>query len=693
MIHTVSMDLRGKALSIETGRMAKQANGAVLVTYEGSVVLATSVMSKESKLDMDYFPLQVNYSEKYYAVGKIPGGFLKREGRPKDKEILVSRLIDRPLRPLFPDGFRNEVQILPTTISADQINPPDVLGIIASSASLCISDIPFDEPIGAVRIGQINSELIINPTFEEIAESDLDLVVAGSKKAIMMIEGTANELSEEQMLEALKLAHTEIIRIVELQEELVKKCGKEKITVPLFEVEDDIRKEVMEFAEAPMREAFNTKTKLEMYDNIDEVMKETISRFSEKYGEDKELQIKTVLDDVESIVVRRMLIEEDRRVDGRKMDEVRPISSEIGVLPRTHGSALFTRGETQSLGVVTLGTASDMQRFDDIDGEGEKHFMLHYNFPPFSVGEVGRVGGVGRREIGHGNLAERAITPVLPDISHFPYTIRVVSEILESNGSSSMATVCSSSMALFDAGVPIKSPVSGIAMGLVTWEDKFKILTDIQGVEDHLGDMDFKVAGTRDGITAFQLDIKIEGITLEIMAEAFEQAKTARFKILDSMAETINEVKEFVSNYAPKIISLDVHPDKIKDVIGPGGKVIKRIIEETGANINIDDYGKATISSKDENAARLAYKKIELITADAEVGKIYEGTVKRIMDFGAFIEILPGKEGLCHISKLAHERVNKVTDVVNEGDKVKVKCFEIDKMGRINLSMKDVNPS
>ncbi len=691
MVHKVALEVRGQPLVIETGKLAKQANGSVLVSYGGSVVLTTSVMDKKTDLNLDFFPLQVNYSEKYYAVGKIPGGFIKREGRPKDKEILVSRLIDRPLRPLFPDGFRNEVQILPTTISADQIHPPDILGIIGASASLIISDIPFIEPVGAVRVGLINDEFILNPTYEELEESMLELVVAGTKNAIMMIEGGSKELSEDQMLNAIEFAHIHIKQIVEIQEELRKICGKQKLVVPLFEIDPELKQEVISFAESPMKNAFHSNNKLEMYENIKKVMDDTLEKYTSVYGEDKTNQIKMILEKLEEDVVRAMVTEENKRVDGRHMDELRPISCEISILPRTHGSSLFTRGETQSLGTVTLGTLMDVQRFDDIDGEGIKNFMLHYNFPPFSVGEVGRTGGVGRREIGHGNLAERGVYPVLPKPEDFPYTIRIVSEILESNGSSSMATVCSSSLALLDAGVPISKPVSGIAMGLVTKGDKYKILTDIQGIEDHLGDMDFKVAGTKDGITAFQLDIKIEGITLEIMKNAFEQAKKARLQILDIMGQTINEAKEYLSNFAPKIISMVIPTDKIKDVIGSGGKIIKRIIEDTGANINIDDFGKVTISSKDEKSAEKAFTTIELIIAEAEVGKIYSGTVKRIMEFGAFIEILPGKEGLCHISKLSKNRVQKVTDVVKENDVVQVKCIEIDKMGRINLSMKDID--
>lgn len=690
MVHTVTLDIRGQQLVIETGKLAKQANGSVLVSYGDTSVLTTSVMSKKADLDIDYFPLQVNYQEKYYAVGKIPGGFIKREGRPKDKEILVSRLIDRPLRPLFPEGFRNEVQILPTTMSADQVNPPDILGIIGASASLIVSDIPYTEPVGAARVGFIDNEFIVNPTFEEIENSDLDLIVAGTKNAIMMIEGSANELTEQQMLDALEVAHSTIKEICELQNQLAQQCAKEKVEVSLFAIDSELEKAVREHAEEPMKAAFSASTKLEMYGNIDKVMSDSIEKFSEQFGEDKGLQIKTVLEKIEHEVVRKMLVFEDKRVDGRGMEEIRPISCETNLFPRTHGSSLFTRGETQSLAVVTLGTSTDVQRFDDIEGEGEKNFLLHYNFPPFSVGEVGRVGGVGRREIGHGNLAERALTPVIPGLEDFPYTIRVVSEILESNGSSSMASVCSGSMSLFDAGVPIKRPVSGIAMGLVTWEDKYKVLTDIQGVEDHLGDMDFKVAGTKEGITAFQLDIKIEGITLEIMANAFEQAKKARFQILDTMSETISETNENLSFYAPKIIFLNIDPDKIKDVIGPGGKVIKKIIEETGANINIDDYGKVTISSKNEEAAEAAYTRVEEIVADVEIGEVYDGIVKRVTDFGAFIEVLPGKEGLCHISKLAKARVNKVEDIVKVNDKVQVKCIDIDKMGRVNLSMKDV---
>ncbi len=692
MVHSVTLNINGKDLIIETGKLARQANGSVTISYGGTVVLTTVCIAPKANLNMDYFPLQVNYSEKYYAVGKIPGGFIKREGRAKDKEILVSRLIDRPIRPLFPEGFRNEVQVLPTTISADQVNPPDILGIISASAALCISDLPFNGPVGAVRVGLINGKLTINPTFEEIGESELDLIVAGTKNAITMIEGSAKELTEDQMLDALRFAHDNIIEVCKIQEDLASKCAKDKIEVTLFTIDDDIKKEVTEFIYEPIKNAFKSSAKkLEMYDSLNKIKEEAEQTFSSKFGEDKIQQIRQVFEEVEHGIVRRMIIDEDLRVDSRKLNEIRPISCDIEILPRTHGSALFTRGETQSLAIVTLGTHTDVQRFDDLDGESSKHFMLHYNFPPFSVGEVGRVGGVGRREIGHGYLAEKALVNVLPDEESFPYTIRVVSEILESNGSSSMASVCSSSMALLDAGVPISKAVSGIAMGLVTLDDKYKILTDIQGIEDHLGDMDFKVAGTRDGITAFQLDLKMEGISFDIMIDAFEQAKTARFEILDAMENTIKEVSETLSHYAPKIISYTVKENKIKDVIGPGGKTIKGIIEKTGANINVDDFGKVTISSKDELAAESAYNMVKDIITDAEIGKIYDGTVKRIVDFGAFIEILPGKEGLCHISKISRDRVNKVEDVLSVGKSVKVKVIEVDRQNRIKLSIKDAD--
>ncbi len=696
-VHRVSMPLKDGELIIETGKMAKQANGAVLVSYKGSTVFCASTMSKEPKKDAGFFPLSVHYSEKLYAAGKIPGGFIKREGKPGDKEILTSRLIDRPMRPLFPDGFRNEVQIMPIAVSSDQENPTDVLGMIAASAATHISDMPFHGPVGACRVGYIDNEFIIDPTYEEIENSLLDLVVAGTKDAILMIEGHCIELTEEQMLEALEKAHNHIKELCKIQDELREKCGKEKAAPEIFTADEEIEKEFNEFAGDKIKNALNTFVKKEREANIDVVNTEIVDYFSEKYAEDEKLndiisQVRELFEKTEKKIVRSQIVNENIRVDGRKVDEIRPIDCEIGVLSRTHGTSLFTRGETQSLGVVTLGTVSDEQRFDNIEGEGSRHFMLHYNFPSFSVGETGRVGPPGRRELGHGYLAERALMNIVPKKEDFPYTIRIVSEIMESNGSSSMASVCSGTLAMLDAGVPIKASVAGIALGLVmdTETKKYAILTDIQGIEDALGDMDFKVAGTRNGITAFQMDIKVEGITPQIMEEALMRAKDARFKILDIMDETISEPKDEMSEYAPKIASFIVPTDKIKDIIGPGGRVIRDIIDKTGVDINIDDDGKVVICSKNAESVTSAYHMVEQIIEEPEVGKIYNATVKRIMDFGAFCEILPGKEGLLHISKIANRRINNVEDVLNMGDKVWVKLAEIDKQGRLNLTAKNV---
>lgn len=696
-VHRVTLKLHDEDLIIETGKVAKQANGSVMVSYKGSVVFCAATMSKKPKLDAGYFPLQVNYSEKYYAAGKIPGGFFKREGKPGDKEILVSRLIDRPMRPLFPDGFRYEVQIQPTTLSTDQINMPDILGMIAASAATHISDIPFHGPVGACRIGLIDGELKINPTFLEIDDSKLDLVVSGSKDAILMIEGHGDEVSEETMLEALDLAHDFIKQICEIQDELREKCGKEKIEPELFTIDEEVEKEVKEIGLDKITKALNTFVKKEREEKIDEAKAFIDNYFTEKYQDDENFdeimkQIGLVFEKIEKETVRSQIVNQNQRVDGRKVDEIRPIQCELSILPRTHGTSLFTRGETQSFAVVTLGTVIDEQRYDNIEGEGSKPFMLHYNFPPYSVGEVGRMGAPGRREIGHGYLAERSLQAVLPDKEDFPYTIRIVSEIMESNGSSSMASVCAGALAMLDAGIPIKASVAGIALGLVMDKDtkKYTILTDIQGIEDALGDMDFKVAGTKNGITGFQMDIKVEGITKEIMKEALERAKDSRMKILEIMNNTIEEPRDNLSEYAPKIVTFEIPVEKIKDVIGPGGKVIRGIIEKTGVDINIDDFGTVVISSKEEKGVTSAFDMVQGIIEDPEVGKVYNGTVKRITDFGAFVEILPGKDGLLHISKIAKRRINKVEDVLSVGDTLFVRLDEIDRMGRINLIARGV---
>ncbi len=688
----IEIEIGNRKLIFETGKIAKQADGSVVVKYGDSVVLATACYSKNEVKGLDYLPLTVHYTEKYYAAGKIPGGFIKREGRPREKEILVSRLIDRPIRPLFPKNYRNEIQVLATTISADQINPPDVLAMNGASVALGLSSIPLQKLVGAVRVGMLNGEYIINPTYTQIEEGDLDLVVAGTEDAVVMVEGGANEVSESVLLGGIEFAEKYIKQIIEAQKKLVEKVGKEKQIVPPKEIDKNILKRVRELAYSRYEEACFIPKKLERQHALEEIATEVINTIVEEFGEDAVQDAKDVLEEIEREIVRKSILEKGIRSDGRGLRDIRPISIEVNLFPRTHGSALFTRGETQSLAITSLGTVDDEQRYDDIEGEGTKSFMLHYNFPPFSVGEVGGIGSPSRREIGHGNLAERAIKPVMPPKEEFPYTVRVVSEITESNGSSSMASVCSGTLSLLSAGVPIRDSVAGVAMGLVYEDGKYAILTDILGSEDHLGDMDFKVAGTRKGITAFQMDIKISGITKEIMKEALEQAKEGRLYILDKMAKVIKEPVERISSYAPKILTYKVPVDKIGLIIGPGGKTIRYIIEATGANVWVDDDGTVTISSKNENDAKKAYDMVRDITEDVQVGKVYEGKVKKITDFGAFIEVLPGKEGLCHISQLDHKRVSKVSDVVKVGDRVKVKVISIDPLGRINLSRKEVLP-
>lgn len=683
----ITIPIGDKELVLETGKVAKQASGAVMATYEGSTVLATVCYSESEIEGLDYVPLQVEYNEKYYAAGKIPGGFLKREGKPKDKEILVSRLIDRPMRPLFYKEFKRDIQIIPTVLSADQINPPDIIAMIAASAAVVVSDIPFNGPVGSVRICYINNEFVINPTFQQIKESKLEIVVAGTEEGITMVEGGANEVSEELMIEAIDKASIIIKEICKVQKELGKIAGKEKLPIKKSTEELSHYKEIWDYAFGQYKTACFLPSKIERNKAKSAVKNSTSKYFEEKNPDaDIKIEIFKVFEDLEYKILRDAILEENKRSDGRKSDEIRQITCELGILQRTHGSALFTRGETQGLVVTTLGTASDEQMFDDIDGDKRyNNFILHYNFPPFSVGEKGSL-STGRREIGHGNLAMRSVEAIIPDKDSFPYTIRVVSEILESNGSSSMATVCGSTLSLFDAGVPIRKPVAGIAMGLISQGDKAVILSDILGEEDHFGDMDFKVAGTEDGITGFQMDIKISNVTSDLMKRALEQARKGRLHILGIMKEAMSAEGSKISDYAPQIITMTVEADKIGAVIGSGGKTIKGISEKTESTVNIDDKGKIIIFGKNKEKAEEARKQILSIIEEPEVGKIYNGIVKRITEFGAFIEILPGKEGLCHISKLSFDRVNAVSDVLKEGQEFLVKLVEIDRMGRINLS-------
>lgn len=686
----LDIEIRGKRLSLETGKMAKQADGAVVAQYGDTVVLATAVAEKTPKEGLDFFPLTVDYQEKAYSAGKIPGGFFKREGRQTEKEILTSRLIDRPIRPLFPKGFYCETQGIVSVLSYGDENIADILGIISISAALMISDIPFNAAIGAVRIGRIAGSFVINPDLREVEECDLNLIVAGTEEAVLMVEGESQEISEIDLLEALDIAHQEIKRICAVQNELKSIAGEEKRLVLTPVVDEELKKTIAEISLEKIKTAITISDKMRRQKALDEILKEVVEKLN--IGEkDITMDIGAVFNDIEKTLVRDMILNENIRADGRSPEEIRKISSEVGILPRTHGSALFVRGETQCLAVVTLGTSDDEQRIDSLDGESFKTFMLHYNFPPFSVGEVKPLRSPGRREIGHGMLAERAVKAVMPTKAEFPYTIRIVSDILESNGSSSMATVCGSSLALMDAGVPIKSHVAGIAMGLIKEDDGVVILTDILGLEDHLGDMDFKVTGTEKGITAFQLDTKIGGISRGIMEKALEQARQGRLHILAKMSETINVHRDNLAPYAPRIYTMQIKQAKIRDVIGTGGKVIRGIVEQTGVKINIDDSGLINIASSDGESAKKAMDIINNITAEAELDKIYLGKVKRVVDFGAFVEILPGTEGLLHISQISEQRIAKVTDEINEGDEVLVKVIEIDKLGRIRLSRKEAS--
>jgi len=688
MAYKVKKDIRGKALSIETGELAKQADGSVLVTYGDTVVLVTAVASKEVRNEYDFVPLTVDYRQKAYAAGKFPGGFFKREGRPGEKEILTSRLMDRPLRPLFPKYFNNEIQIIGMVLSVDQENDPDILSIIGASASLSMSKIPFQGPIGAVRVGLIDNNFIINPTYEELDRSDINLVVAGAKEGILMVEGGGKQISENVFLDAIFFGHDVIKDIVELQIEMVEKVGVEKMKIEEPQIDLELSKKIEENIIDKLRESLIQTSKMARNKKREEMLNHLMDSFGND-DEEKERDIKNIFEELEKREIRNLIISKKIRPDGRNTKDIRPVSAKIGILPRTHGSALFTRGETQALVSATLGTSMDEQRLDDFEGKSSKAFMLHYNFPPFSVGETRFLSGPGRREIGHGALAERALSAVLPKNEAFPYTIRLVSDILESNGSSSMATVCGGSLALMDAGAPVSSAVGGIAMGLIKNDEETVILSDILGIEDHVGDMDFKVAGTEKGVTAIQMDIKIKGVNKEIMKLALEQAREGRLNILEKMKEVISSPRSQISSYAPKIMNIKINSEKIGLLIGPGGKTIRNIIDKTGANLEVDDSGEISIISSDKESMEKAIKMIEEITREAEIGKIYLGTVKKIMDFGAIVEIFPGSDGLVHISQISDHHVKNVSDELREGEEILVKVLDIDKQGRIRLSRKE----
>ena len=695
------LDFCGRSLTVETGEVAKQAGGSVLVRYGDTVVLSTATASKQAKEGIDFFPLTVSFEEKLYSVGKIPGGFLRREGRPSEHATLTARMIDRPIRPLFADGFRNEVQVVNTVLSVDQDYTPEMTAMFGASLALCVSDIPFNGPIAGVIVGRINGEYVINPTPEQLEKSDINLTVAGTKYAVNMVEAGAKEVSEEAMLGAIMFGHEHIKQLVQFQEEIAAAVGKEKMEVTLYTVDEAIDAEVRELFEKPIREAVSIEKKLERYGKIDELTESAVAHFEAKEYEDEASkakaikQVKEICHGIEADEVRRLIIEDKIRPDGRKIDEIRPLDSQVDILPRVHGSALFTRGETQVLSVTTLGAMNDNQIIDDLTEVDTKRFMHHYNFPPYSVGETGRMGSPGRREIGHGALGERALAQVLPSVEDFPYTIRTVAEVLESNGSSSQASICAGTMSLMAAGVPIKAPVAGIAMGLIMDENSgnYTVLTDIQGMEDHFGDMDFKVAGTSTGITALQMDIKVTGITKDIFEEALAQAKKARAQILENMMQAIDKPREEVGKYAPKIAQFYIDPEKIREVIGPNGKMINKIIEESDdVKIDIEDDGHVVIYHMDRKAIDHAANMIRDIVREAKVGDIYEAKVVRIEKFGAFVNLFPGTDGLLHISKINHEHLNKVEDALHIGDTVRVKVMEIDDRGRINVSAKALIP-
>ena len=688
MTKRYEIDFGGRPISIEMGKMAKQANGSAVVRYGDTMVLVTACAAKEAVEGKDFLPLTVNYMEMTYAAGKIPGGFFKREGRPSEKEVLCSRLIDRPLRPLFPEGYFNETQIIATVLSLDPENDPEIAAMIGASAALGVSEIPFNNPIAGVRVGRINGKFMCNPTYKQQKESDIDLIVAGSHDAIIMVEGGAKMVSEDELLDAMMFAHDSMQNVIKIKKKMMEEIGKPKMKTPLINIDNALVSKVKDFADGKIKEALNIPSKQERYQRLSDISKELTEALKPKY-EGREDEVIKMFEDMKYRILRESVLSTHTRIDGRGLTDIRPITCEIGLLPRTHGSALFTRGETQAMVVTTLGTSEDEQKIDALSGWEYKTFMLHYNFPPFSVGEVKMLRGPGRREVGHGALAERAVTKILPDSDKFPYTIRVVSDILESNGSSSMASICGASLSLMDAGVPTKDAVAGIAMGLIKEEERVVVISDILGDEDHLGDMDFKVAGTENGITAFQMDIKITGVTKEILRQAIYQAKEGRLHILKKMREAISSPRTELSVHAPRIITIYVKQEKIKDVIGPGGKNIKGIIEKTGVKIDIDDSGKVNIASSDDEAAQKAIAMVKELTQEAEVGKIYLGKVRKIMDFGAFVEIFPGTDGLIHISQLAEERVKDVKDILKEGDEVLVKVLEVDKQGKIRLSRKE----
>lgn len=689
-MNEIRVKLGAREITIATGKLAKQADGAVTVQCGGTMILVTCVCSRQAREGMGFFPLTVEYKEKTFAAGKIPGGFFKREGRPTEKEILTSRMIDRPVRPLFPEGMLNEVQIIATVLSSDGKNDSDVLALIGASAALTISDIPFNGPIGGVRVGLIDGEYVVNPEFGEMEKSEMDLIVVANEESVIMLEAGADKIAEEKVVEGIKIAQKSLQDVIDVQKKLQKKIGKTKRTdFEVTKLNEELYEKINKKASAKLEKIIQIKEKQERIASLNELTKQLIEEEGPSAGDDIKGDLKSVLGKMEKGLVRKIILDTGKRVDGRKVDEIRPLCSEVNILPKTHGSGLFTRGETQALAVVTLGTSSDEQRIETLmGGDGVKTFMLHYNFPPFSVGEARMLRGPGRREIGHGALAEKALKPMLPSKEKFPYTIRLVSEILESNGSSSMATVCAGSLALMAGGVPVESAVSGIAMGLMTGDGKYEILTDIAGAEDHSGDMDLKVAGTKDGVTAVQMDLKVKGVGFDILEKAFERAKKARLEILENMNKAISEPTQEVAENAPRIVTVMVKTEKIRDVIGPGGKVIRKIIAETGADINIDDDGACQIASENKESLDKAVEWVKGIIEEPEVGKIYDATITKIMNFGAFCEFLPGQEGLIHVSELADQYVKEVTEVVKEGQKVKIKVIGIDDQNRVKLSMK-----
>jgi polyribonucleotide nucleotidyltransferase len=687
MVQKLQVDLGGRPFSVETGRVARQANGSVLVQYGETVVLVTAVIADKKREGVDFLPMTVNYQEMTYAAGRIPGGFFKREGRPSDRETLISRFIDRPLRPLFPKGFRNEIQIIATVLSADQDNDPAILGMIGASSALSLSDIPFDGPIAGAKVGRIDGEYVLNPTHDELELSDIDLFVAGSENAIIMVEGSAKEVKEREILEAILFGHQSLKPVIDLQKQLRETSGMIGKEFDFQKPEEALYEKVRASAQEKLMETFQITEKTKRRERLEEILQQTLQEFGVE-DENTQKIVRIVLEEINRKLVRKLILGQKRRIDGRSLSEIRPISCEVGILPRTHGSALFTRGETQVLAVVTFGTSEDEQKINSLTGETYKSFMLHYNFPPFCVGEVSPLRPPSRREIGHGALAERAILPILPSNENFPYTIRIVSEVLESNGSSSMATVCGATLSLMDAGVPIKAPVAGIAMGLILEEGEAAVLSDILGDEDHFGDMDFKVAGTAQGLTAIQMDIKVRGISKEIMERVLDQAREGRLHILEKMRETIPEPRKDLSRHAPRIVTLKVKQEKIRDIIGPGGKTIRSIVDQTGVKVDVEDSGIVKLASPNYEAIEKAIYMIKMLTQEVEVGGLYTGKVKRILGFGAIVEIFPGTDGLVHISQLAESHVREVSDVVKEGDDVLVKVLDIDAQGRIRLSRK-----